>query len=255
MVNLGQVSLRLGLKKGRARKAEISSISRDIEVARKNNLWVYLQHVSCKESVELIRNAKKDGVDVTAEVTPHHLFMNENWTYGNQENSPSWIDIDSFETNTRVNPPLRTEEDRLCLIEALLDGTIDIVATDHAPHSKGDKNNTFDEAPAGINGAETAILSLLTMMNKNELRLENIVSSLCSKPGLILEDILGLKVGKIKVGFNADFVSINPDYEIFIDEDFFVSKSSNSPLIGKKMKGKVNMTIFDGKIVYEDNNE
>ena len=89
------------------------------------------------------------------------------------------------------------------------------------------------------------------MMNKNELRLENIVSSLCSKPGLILEDILGLKVGKIKVGFNADFVSINPDYEIFIDEDFFVSKSSNSPLIGKKMKGKVNMTIFDGKIVYE----
>lgn len=254
VVNLGQVSLRLGLK-GRARKAEISSISRDIEVARKNNLWVYLQHVSCKESVELIRNAKKDGVDVTAEVTPHHLFMNENWTYGNQENSPSWIDIDSFETNTRVNPPLRTEEDRLCLIEALLDGTIDIVATDHAPHSKGDKNNTFDEAPAGINGAETAILSLLTMMNKNELRLENIVSSLCTKPGSILEDILGLKVGKIKVGFNADFVSINPTYEIFIDEDFFVSKSSNSPLIGKKMKGKVNMTIFDGKIVYEDNNE
>ena len=181
--------------------------------------------------------------------------MNENWTYGNQENSPNWIDIDSFDTNTRVNPPLRTEEDRLCLIEALVDGTIDIVATDHAPHSKGDKNNTFDEAPAGINGAETAILSLLTMMNKNELRLENIASSLCSKPGSILEDILGLKVGKIKVGFNADFVSINPDYEIFIDEDFFVSKSSNSPLIGKKMKGKVNMTIFDGKIVYEDNNE
>ena len=93
------------------------------------------------------------------------------------------------------------------------------------------------------------------MMNKNELRLENIVSSLCSKPGSILENILGLKVGKIKVGFNADFVSINPNYEIFIDEDFFVSKSSNSPLIGKKMKGKVNMTIFDGKIVYEDNNE
>ena len=254
VINLGQVSVRLGLK-GRSREAEISSIRRDIQVARKNNLWIYLQHISCKESVGLIRDAKDEGVNVTAEVTPHHLLMNENWTYGNQENLPKWIDIDSFDTNTRVNPPLRTEEDRLCLIDGLIDGTIDIIATDHAPHSKGEKNNTFDDAPAGINGAETAILSMITMMKKNELSLENIVTSLCSNPGSILENILGLKIGKIKEGFNADFVSINPDSEVFIDEDFFVSKSSNSPLIGKKMKGAVNMTIFDGKIVYEGNNE
>jgi len=250
-INSGSVSLRLGLS-SRPKKAEINCIKRDIELAKKNNLWIYLQHVSCKESVSLIREAKKNGVKITAEVTPHHLYMNENWTYGKKGKIPSWIDLDSYDTNTRVNPPLRSEDDRLCLLKGIQDGTIDIIATDHAPHSKGDKLNTFDAAPAGINGSETAMSIMLDLANKNEINLENIITSMCNNPGSILNDILNLKIGKIKKGFKADIAILDEKYDVEITEDFFVSKSINSPLLRSFLKGKVNMTIFDGKIIYED---
>ena len=139
----------------RSRHAEISIIKRDIQIAKENNLKLYFQHLSTKESVDLIRIAKKEGVEIISEVTPHHLFLNENWVYGKNGIIPDFIDLDSYDTNFRVNPPIRQEEDRLALLEGIKDGTIDIIATDHAPHSDGDKLNTFDSAPAGINGALT----------------------------------------------------------------------------------------------------
>jgi len=251
VISDGSVSVRLGLKP-RSKEAEITSVKRDIEIAKKNDLWIYLQHISCKESVELIRKAKNQGVKITAEVTPHHLFMNENWTYGKKGALPSWIDLMSYDTNTRVNPPLRSENDRKSLLEAINDKTIDIIATDHAPHSKGDKLDTFDNAPAGINGAETALITLLELVNRNELSFEQIVENICNKPGEILENILDLKIGRIKKDYLADLVAIDYNSNTKINEDFFISKSKNSPLIGSDMKGKIKMTIFDGKVIFED---
>lgn len=251
IINDGSVALRLGLK-SRPKSAEISSVKRDIEIAKKNGRWVYLQHISCKESVEIIREAKKQGVKVTAEVTPHHLYMNELWTYGEKGELPSWIDLGAYDTNTRVNPPLRSEDDRLSLLEAVNDNTIDVIATDHAPHSRGDKLNTFDSAPAGINGAETAFVTLLQLVEKKELSLQKIIETMCNKPGEILDDILNLKIGKIKKGYSADLVAVDNNDTTKINEDFFISKSDNSPLIGSTMKGKIKMTIFNGKVIFED---
>jgi len=251
IINDGSVAVRLGLK-SRPKSAEISSVKRDIEIAKKNDRWVYLQHISCKESVEIIREAKKQGVKVTAEVTPHHLYMNELWTYGEKGELPSWIDLGAYDTNTRVNPPLRSEDDRLSLLEAVNDNTIDVIATDHAPHSRGDKLNTFDSAPAGINGAETAFVTLLQLVEKKELSLQKIIETMCNKPGEILDDILNLKIGKIKKGYSADLVAVDNNDTTKINEDFFISKSDNSPLIGSTMKGKIKMTIFNGKVIFED---
>jgi len=250
-INDGSVSVRLGLK-ARPKEAEIRCVTRDIEIAKKNDLWIYLQHISCKESVELIRQAKTQGVKITAEVTPHHLFMNEFWTYGKKGNVPSWIDLNSYDTNTRVNPPLRSDVDRISLLEGVKDGTIDIIATDHAPHSNGDKLDTFDSAPAGINGAETALITLLELVNRNELEIEKIISTMCNNPGEILKNILNLNIGKIKKGYRADLVVIDNNSNSEINEEFFISKSINSPLIGSTMKGKIIMTIFDGKLLFED---
>jgi len=251
IINDGSVSVRLGIKP-RSKEAEISSVKRDIEIAKENDLWIYLQHISCKESVELIRIAKNEGVKVTAEVTPHHLFMNEFWTYGKKGDVPSWIDLKSYDTNTRVNPPLRSELDRKSLLDAIMDETIDIIATDHAPHSKGDKLDTFDNAPAGINGAETALITLMELVDRKEISFEKIVQTMCNKPGEILDNILNLKIGKIKKNYLADLVIIDNNSITKIDEDFFVSKSKNSPLLGSEMKGKIRMTIFDGNVIYED---
>ena len=250
-VNEGSVSIRLGLKP-RPKDAEIACVKRDIDLAKKNNLWIYLQHISCKESIDLIRNAKNQGVKVTSEVTPHHLFMNEFWSYGKKGEVPSWIDLSSYDTNTRVNPPLRSEIDRISLIEAVNDGTIDIIATDHAPHSFGDKLNTFDSAMAGINGAETALITLLELVDRKEIDLEKIIKTMCNNPGEILNNILNLNIGKIKKDYKADLVVIDNNDQTKIDDDFFVSKSSNSPLLGSNMKGKIKMTFFDGKLLFED---
>ncbi len=199
----------------------------------------------------MIREAKNQGVKVTAEVTPHHLFMNEFWTYGKKGEVPSWIDLNSYDTNTRVNPPLRSDEDRISLLDGVRDGTLDIIATDHAPHSTGDKLDTFDSAPAGINGAETALITLLELVNRNELELEKIVTTMCNNPGAILNNILNLNIGRIKKGYKADLVVIDNNSNSKINEEFFISKSLNSPLIGSKMKGKILMTIFDGKLLFE----
>ena len=204
VINDSPISIRLGLNP-RSSEAESRIVERDIEIAKKNNSSLYFQHISSKKSIELIRNAKKSGINIVAEVTPHHLFLNELWTYGLKGKIPEFLDLNSYDTNTRVNPPLRTEEDRKELINALKDGTIDLIATDHAPHSQGDKLNTFEDAPAGINGAELALSIMLTLVKNEELSIQEVIKFMSNSPGELLHKTMNLKVGKIKKGYEADF--------------------------------------------------
>ncbi len=250
-VNDGSTAIRLGLL-SRSKQSEINILKRDISIAKKiNNGWLYFQHITCKKSLDLIKEAKSRGLRINAEVTPNHLFMNENWIYGKKGQKVEFLDFDSYDTNTRVNPPLRDESDRLALIEAVNNGTIDIIATDHAPHSKGDKLNLFDSVPAGINSAETAVPILVTLSKNDKLNFNSIVEKMANNPGQIINHISGLKIGKIKEGYEADLTIIDTDAEQLIDENFFLSKSTNSPITGMTLKGKVLKTIYRGEVVYE----
>ena len=250
-VNDGSTAIRLGLL-SRSKQSEINILKRDISIAKKiNNGWLYFQHITCKKSLDLIKEAKSRGLRINAEVTPNHLFMNENWIYGKKGQKVEFLDFDSYDTNTRVNPPLRDESDRLALIEAVNNGTIDIIATDHAPHSKGDKLNLFDSVPAGINSAETAVPILVTLSKNDKLNFNSIVEKMANNPGQIINHITGLKIGKIKEGYEADLTIIDTDAEQLIDENFFLSKSTNSPITGMTLKGKVLKTIYRGEVVYE----
>ena len=251
VVNDGPTSIRLGLKP-RSSKAECSIIKRDIKIAMENKSPIYFQHISSKESIELIKEAKKLGVNITAEVTPHHLFMNELWTYGLKGDIPKFLDLNSYDTNTRVNPPLRSEEDRKALINALKDGTIDLIATDHAPHSEGDKLNTYEEAPAGINGAELALSTMLTLVKNGELNIEEVIKFMSNAPGKLLNKIMDLKIGKIKKGYEADFTILDENKSFIVDKNTLLSKSTNSPLIHSELFGKIYMTIYGGEIVYKE---
>jgi dihydroorotase len=251
VVNDGPTSIRLGLKP-RSSKAEYSIIKRDIKIAMENKSPIYFQHISSKESIELIKEAKKLGVNITAEVTPHHLFMNELWTYGLKGDIPKFLDLNSYDTNTRVNPPLRSEEDRKALINALKDGTIDLIATDHAPHSEGDKLNTYEEAPAGINGAELALSTMLTLVKNGELNIEEVIKFMSNAPGKLLNKIMDLKIGKIKKGYEADFTILDENKSFIVDKNTLLSKSTNSPLIHSELFGKIYMTIYGGEIVYKE---
>tara|TARA_B110000495_G_C22852970_1_gene497363 strand:- start:198 stop:734 length:537 start_codon:yes stop_codon:yes gene_type:complete len=178
--------------------------------------------------------------------------MNELWTYGLKGNVPDYLDLNSYDTNTRVNPPLRSEEDRKALINALKDGTIDLIATDHAPHSQGDKLNTFEDAPAGINGAELALSTMLTLVENKELSIQEIIKFMSNSPGELLNKTMNLKIGKIKKGYQADFTILEENKSFIVSENTFLSKSINSPLINSKLFGKIYMTIYGGKIVYEE---
>jgi len=251
VVNDGPTSIRLGLKP-RSSKAEYSIIKRDIKIAMENKSPIYFQHISSKESIELIKEAKKLGVNIIAEVTPHHLFMNELWTYGLKGDIPKFLDLNSYDTNTRVNPPLRSEEDRKALINALKDGTIDLIATDHAPHSEGDKLNTYEEAPAGINGAELALSTMLTLVKNGELNIEEVIKFMSNAPGKLLNKIMDLKIGKIKKGYEADFTILDENKSFIVDKNTLLSKSTNSPLIHSELFGKIYMTIYGGEIVYKE---
>jgi|TARA_B110000263_G_scaffold75033_1_gene65487 dihydroorotase len=251
VINDSPISIRLGLNP-RSYKAESKIVERDIKIAIENNFSIYFQHISSKKSIELIRDAKKSGVNIIAEVTPHHLFMNELWTYGLKGNVPDYLDLNSYDTNTRVNPPLRSEEDRKALINALKDGTIDLIATDHAPHSQGDKLNTFEDAPAGINGAELALSTMLTLVENKELSIQEIIKFMSNSPGELLNKTMNLKIGKIKKGYQADFTILEENKSFIVSENTFLSKSINSPLINSKLFGKIYMTIYGGKIVYEE---
>ncbi|PAE43266.1 dihydroorotase [Bacillus sp. 7884-1] len=234
-VHEGSFSKRNGLN-GIPSVCESVQIARDVLLAEAAGCHYHVCHVSTKESVRVIRDAKKAGIKVTAEVTPHHLLLT-------QDDIP-----DSLDPNYKMNPPLRDTTDRDALIGGLLDGTIDFIATDHAPHTTEEKNEGIELAPFGIVGLETAFPLLYThFVLKNIMTLEQLIGYLTLKPA----ESFSLPYGKIEIGAPADFVLLNLDEEKAIDPQEFLSKGKNTPFAGWTCKGWPQMTIASGKVVWE----
>jgi dihydroorotase len=216
--------------------AESVHIARDILLAEAAGAHYHVCHVSTKESVRVIRDAKKAGVHVTAEVTPHHLILFEN-------------DIPGNDADWKMNPPLRGEEDLQALREGLLDGTLDFIATDHAPHTAEEKSAGFEKAPFGITGLETAFPLLYThFVKKGTWSLKQLIDWMTQKPA----DVFGLPYGKIEVGAQADLVLIDLNKEQTIDRNTFLSKGKNTPFDGWVCNGWPVTTIYNGNIVWND---
>ena len=232
VMNEGEVSTQLGLA-GIPCASEDVMVSRDIQVAELTGSRLHICHVSTEGSVRLIRAAKKRGVKVTAEVTPHHFILTDEA-------------VSRYDTNAKMNPPLRGKKDREAVIEGLKDGTLDAIATDHAPHSEDEKKVEFDLAPFGIVGLETALPLSLKLVEDGVLSLSEMISKLTDAPS----NVLNLGKGTLKTGEAADVVIFDPDQDVTINKENFHSKSKNSPFNGWKLKGKVNYTIVKGKVVY-----
>ena len=216
--------------------AESVHIARDVLLAEAAGAHYHVCHVSTKESVRVIRDAKKAGIHVTAEVSPHHLLLSEN-------------DIPGDDADWKMNPPLRGEEDLEALREGLLDGTLDFIATDHAPHTADEKAVGTKTAPFGITGLETAFPLLYTnFVKKGTWTLQQLIDWMTKKPA----DVFGLPYGTIEVGATADLVLIDLNKEQEIDRETFVSKGKNTPFDGWVCAGWPVKTIFGGKVVWED---
>jgi len=217
--------------------AEDIIVARDIRLAEMTGTPLHIAHVSTKRAVELVRDAKARGVQVTAEVTPHHFTLTDEA-------------ITTFDTNTKVNPPLRSSEDVAVIKEGLADGTIDVIATDHAPHAWEEKDVEYDYAPFGIAGLETALPLVITELVKPEvLSLEEAIEKLTVNPA----QILSLNKGSLTVGEDADITVIDLDQEYEVDANKFYSKGKNSPFIGEVLGGRAVATIVNGKLVMKNN--
>ena len=233
VINEGLLSVTLGLK-GIPAESEQIMIFRDIALAELTGGRLHIAHVSTEGSIQLIRNAKNRGIHVTAETCPHYFSLTEDAVKG-------------YDTNAKVNPPLRTKRDRDAIKAGLRDGTIDVIATDHAPHHKDEKLREFDIAPSGISGIETALGLSLRLVHDGVLTLQQLVEKMSSHPARILR--LQNK-GTLKVGSDADIVIVDKDREWTVDTEKFISKGKNSPFHGWLLKGMAVVTICRGK-VYE----
>ncbi|WP_040979983.1 dihydroorotase [Oceanobacillus jeddahense] len=233
----GEVSKRLNLP-GIPSLSESVQIARDVLLAEAADCHYHVCHVSTKESVRIIRDAKKAGIKVTAEVSPHHLILNE-------------TDILENDANFKMNPPLRGKDDQDALIEGLLDGTLDFIATDHAPHGEEEKANGFLEAPFGIVGLETAFPLLYThLVQKNVLNLHELIDRMTKKPA----DVFGLPYGTMEEGAPADLTLVDLEKTAKIDRYQFASKGKNTPFHGWEVTGFPVMTMVNGKVVFEEGN-
>lgn len=235
VMNEGTQSTLLGLK-GIPSAAEEVMVARDLILAEYTKTPIHIAHVSTELSVDLIRHAKKRGVKVTAETCPHYFSLTEKA-------------CDGFNTLAKVNPPLRTSRDVEAVIEGLKDGTIDIIATDHAPHHMDEKEVEFDLAANGMVGFETALPLVITYLVKpGHLTLENVVEKMCVNPSRIL----GLNKGTIEIGKPADLIIVDTDEVNTVDVQKFASKSKNSPFDGYKLSGAIYCTIVGGKVVVRE---
>lgn len=235
VMNEGYVSTLLGLP-GIPRSAEEVMVARDVILAKETGVPVHIAHVSTKGSVEIIRRAKVEGIPVTCEVAPHHLVLTEDAVMG-------------YNTNAKVNPPLRTEEDVQALIEGLKDGTIDAIASDHAPHSMDEKDVEFDKAAFGISGLETSLGLVLTfLVGPGKLSLEEVVEKMSANPARILK----IEGGTLKEGSVADITVIDLNKKWTVESTKFFSKGKNTPFEGWELKGKAVMTMVGGRIVYSE---
>lgn len=231
----GYFSTVLGLK-GIPSVSEEAMVARDILLAEMTKSRLHIAHVSTAGSVKMIREAKARGLKVTAEVTPHHLILTDEALMG-------------FDTNAKVNPPLRTEEDRLALIAGLQDGTIDVIATDHAPHAREEKEVEFIYAPFGLIGLETLVpLVVDRIIHQGILSWKEAIAKVSLNPA----KILGLELGTLNVDQLADITIIDPDKQAQVEKEKFYSMAANTPFDGWELKGWPVMTILNGRIIMQD---
>lgn len=236
-VNHGEASEHYGIG-GSDRSAEISLIERDLKLALMTGGTINVQHISSKEGVQLVRDAKassENNGNIHAEATPHHFTLTEKA-------------VIEHGTNAKMNPPLRTEEDRMAIIQGLKDNTIDIIATDHAPHSKEEKDQDITKAPSGIIGLETSLsLGITNLVKPGHLSLVELIEKMSLNPARLYH----MDAGYIKEGGPSDLVIFDPD-ELWTVPEVFESKATNTPFIGQELTGKVKATICGGQIVYID---
>ncbi|MDB6170405.1 MAG: dihydroorotase, multifunctional complex type [Verrucomicrobia bacterium] len=235
VMNEGSVSTRLGLR-GWPRAAEDIIVARDVILSEYTGAHIHLQHISSKYSVGIIRRAKARGVRITAEATPHHLAFTDDA-------------LGTYDTNFKMNPPLRTVSDRRAIIAGLRDGTLDCISTDHAPHTDYEKDKEFDYAPNGILGLETALaVALDVLVRQGKFKLAQVVDLMTRQPARIL----GLPAGTLSAGAAADLCLFDPREKWRYNAKAGFSKSSNSPWHGQELTGRVKTTIVDGRIVFAD---
>lgn len=246
-INRGKASEHFGIG-GSPREAEIRMISRDIELAKKTGACIDIQHISTKEGVELVRKAKAAGVNIHAEATPHHFSLTEEAAI-------------KHGTLAKMNPPLREEADRQAIVEGIADGTIDMIATDHAPHTEEEKSREITKAPSGIIGLETALpLALMNLVKSDDpdmqaavrpdagTDIKTVLAALSTNPAALYK----LDAGYIKEGGPADIVIFDPTETWEFKKEDIASKACNSPFIGEKLTGRVKYTICKGKIAWRD---
>jgi len=236
-INAGKIAEQLNVE-GVLPEAEEIMAARDIVIAETNNLKTHICHISTSTSVNMIRDAKKRNVKVTCETCPHYF------TFTVEEVLKSGV-------NAKMNPPLREEKDRQAIIEGLRDGTIDAIITDHAPHAENEKEQGLAKAPNGIIGFETALSAeIMNLVDPGYIDYLNLVRLTSYTPSKLLK--IDDRTGSIEIGKNADITVFDPNEEYIYSKEMIVSKSKNSPFIGKKLKGKVKYTIVNGNIVYKD---
>ena len=237
VMNEGHRSAMLGLK-GRPTVAEDIAVARDVMLAEYADARVHVAHISSARAVDIVRQAKKRGVRVTAEATPQHMTMTDEC-------------VNLFDTSTKINPPLRSQTDCEAILAGLKDGTIDAIVTDHSPHAQEDKDREYVYAPSGFPGLETSLGIMLTdLYHKDKLDLPLLISKMSWEPA----KVLGLEGGTLTAGAAADVTVIDPELEWTVHAAKFYTKGSHSPFIGRKLKGRAILTVVDGEIVMKDGN-
>ncbi|MGN8832349.1 dihydroorotase [Selenomonas montiformis] len=235
VMNEGHRSAMLGLK-GRPTVAEDIAVARDIMLAEYAGARVHVAHISSGRAVDIVRQAKKRGVRVTAEATPQHMTMTDEC-------------VNLFDTSTKINPPLRSQSDCDAIIEGLKDGTIDAIVTDHSPHAQEEKDREYIYAPSGFPGLETSLGVMLTdLYHTGKMDLPLIISKMTWEPA----KVFGLDAGSLAPGKAADLTVIDPNLVWTVDDQKFYTRGSHSPFVGRELKGRAVMTVVDGKVVMQD---
>ncbi len=232
-MNEGFVSTKLGLP-GIPAESESVEVARDIQLADLTGGRLHFCHISSRKSLELIRQAKARGSKVTAETCPHYFHLTDE-------------SVMNYNTRAKMNPPLRTGEDVKAIKDALKDGTVDVISTDHAPHSEGEKDQEFDKAPFGIIGLETSLALSLRLVEEKVLSLTQLIEKMSANPAKVLK----VDRGHLSVGAAADITIFDPELEWVVEKDKIESKSKNSPFIGWKMKGRATEVLAEGRVVLE----
>ncbi|MFC1769825.1 dihydroorotase [Nitrospirota bacterium] len=230
VMNEGLLARSLGLE-GIPNAAEDTMVFRDVALAELTKGKLHIAHVSTEGAVRIIRDAKARGINVTAETCPHYFSITED-------------EVAGFNTNAKVNPPLRTEADRLAIRQGIKDGTLDVIVTDHAPHHLNEKGREFDAAPPGISGLETSLSLSLALVREKVIDMSTLVRMMAQRPA----EILGLDKGTLKEGADADVVLVDVEEEYKVDPEEFFSKGKNTPFEGWQLRGRAAVTISGGKV-------